>query len=108
MVLGQVLGSLAKCIDRAFDLSGFVLGSLLLFCEWIVFHRTPLDLGVVLGSLFGFGMRLPPGLAPDLIESIHCPLDDMERIDTSLAVRSELIDALGDPLGAIAGDDFDR
>lgn len=58
----------------------------------------PFHLRVVLSSLFGFVMCL----ASDFIEGIHSPFNDVERINASFTVRSELVDALGDPLGAIA------
>ena len=62
----------------------------------------PFHLRVVLSSLFGFVVCLTPGLASDFIEGIHSPFNDVERINASFTVRSELVDALGDPLGAIA------
>ena len=67
--------------------------------------RTALPSGMRFGSLYSLGGGFPPYLMADLIQCLHCPLNDVEGIDAAFAGRGEVIDTVCNPSGAVPGND---
>ena len=91
---------LAQGVHGLFDLISFLPGSCCDLGLRIILPGTAFTSGD--GNGFCSFLCSSPGGDAYLVKRFGCPLNDVERINASFTVRSELVDALGDPLGAIA------
>ena len=107
LVFRQVLRSLAEGIQCRFDFICGLFGLIELFPCFIVSLRPAAFLFELLADLPDLLGCLAPLLFADIIDSFVSPLNDMEMIHATLAMRDKLPDAIIDPAGTIAGDNFD-
>ena len=63
-------------------------------------------LWMVINKLYCLFVGSMPAFLANSIQRFHCPLNDMEGVDTALTVRREFIDTLRDPAGTVTGDNL--
>ena len=81
-----------------------IIGLISLF---VAYSRSATLSRVLLHKVSGFICRGVPSVNPDCVQRLRGPFDHVKRIDTAFAVWSELVDAVRDPAGAVAGNSLD-
>lgn len=69
----------------------------------IIGHGTPLFARMRFCEFNSLIISFTPYFTAHPVKGLHCPFDDMERVNVVLAVRCEFIHAFRDPFCAISG-----